>query len=327
MTTATEIAEPFAPPRVPPARPASYRPGPHRVALFAAAFTWPLLFVGGLVTTYRVGMAVPDWPATFGINMFLYNFWNAAWGVFIEHGHRLYGSAVGFACIVLAVWFTMSERRGSLVALGWFALLAVIAQGVLGGLRVRWNSTALAAVHGCTAQAFFGLMVALCVLTGRLWFKAEPLVPDPARLRRRSVVNLALIYAQVVLGALLRHYEIGLEWHSLLALGVLVHTLLLYLKTESLGASVAQLRPSARAMALIVGVQFVLGIVSWWILRPFDGIPGEVTTPQALIRTAHQANAALLLAAAVVYLLRAHHTLTPVGRPTRELVPSGGIAP
>ena len=71
----------------------------------AAVFTLPLLFVGGSVTTYRVGMAVPDWPTTFGMNMFLYSFWKAALGVFIEHGHRLYGAAVGLATIVLMVWF------------------------------------------------------------------------------------------------------------------------------------------------------------------------------------------------------------------------------
>src|SRR3954469_18617129 len=88
-----------------------YRRGPHWVALFAAVVTWPLIFVGGLVTTYRVGMAVPDWPTTFGMNLFLYRFWEAAWGVFIEHGHRLYGAAVGMAVIVLAVWFTLAERR------------------------------------------------------------------------------------------------------------------------------------------------------------------------------------------------------------------------
>src|SRR5438445_7066802 len=83
----------------------------HFVAVLAAVFTWPLIFVGGLVTTYRVGMAVPDWPTTFGMNMFLYRFWEAAWGVFIEHGHRLYGAAVGLATIVLAAWFLVSERR------------------------------------------------------------------------------------------------------------------------------------------------------------------------------------------------------------------------
>ena len=63
------------------------------------------------MTTYRVGMAVPDWPTTFGMNMFLYDFWNAAFGVFIEHAHRLYGAAVGLATIVLAVWFLAAERR------------------------------------------------------------------------------------------------------------------------------------------------------------------------------------------------------------------------
>src|SRR3954447_20596643 len=108
-----------------------YRSGPHRVAVFAATFTWPLIFVGGLVTTYRVGMAVPDWPTTFGINMFLYRFWEAAWGVFIEHGHRLYGAAVGLACIVLCAWFLLAERRAWMKALGVFALLAVIGQGFL----------------------------------------------------------------------------------------------------------------------------------------------------------------------------------------------------
>src|SRR5689334_24674800 len=114
-----------------------YRRGPHAAAVCAAVFTWPLLFVGGLVTTYRVGMAVSDWPTTFGINMFLYRFWEAAWGVRVEHTHRLFGAAVGVACIVLAVWFTLAERRGWMKALGWFTLLAVIGRGVLGGYRVR----------------------------------------------------------------------------------------------------------------------------------------------------------------------------------------------
>src|SRR5436305_12713818 len=80
----------------------SFRRGPHYVAVFAAVFTWPLLLVGGSVTVYRVGMAVPDWPTTFGINMFLYDFVNAPWGVYLEHSHRLFGAAVGLTCVVLA---------------------------------------------------------------------------------------------------------------------------------------------------------------------------------------------------------------------------------
>src|SRR3954462_14346658 len=93
-----------------PTEPA-YRPGPHRAPLAAAAFTLPLLFVGGSVTSYGVGLAVPDWPTTFGMNMFLYDFWNAPFGVRVEHAHRLYGAAVGLATVALAGWFLAFERR------------------------------------------------------------------------------------------------------------------------------------------------------------------------------------------------------------------------
>src|SRR6266404_4459494 len=126
----------------------AYRRGPHWVALFAAAFTWPLIFVGGSVTTYRVGLAVPDWPTTFGDNMFLYDFWNAPFGVRIEHAHRLYGAAVGCFTILLAAWFLVFERRRWIKGLGVLAVVAVIIQGVLGGTRVTEVSTFLAAVHG-----------------------------------------------------------------------------------------------------------------------------------------------------------------------------------
>ncbi|MBV8488766.1 MAG: COX15/CtaA family protein, partial [Planctomycetaceae bacterium] len=160
----------------------AYRPSPHWMAVFATLFTFPLLFVGGSVTTYRVGLAVPDWPTTFGINMFLYDFWNAPFGVRIEHTHRLYGAAVGLATIGLCSWFLVFEPRRWMKWLGALALLAVIAQGVLGGTRVTQVSTLLAAVHGCTAMTYFGLMVALCVLTGRAWFRNQPEVHDQHRL-------------------------------------------------------------------------------------------------------------------------------------------------
>jgi cytochrome c oxidase assembly protein subunit 15 len=285
-----------------------------------------LIFVGGLVTTYRVGMAVPDWPTTFGMNMFLYRFWEAAWGVFIEHGHRLYGAAVGVATIILMVWFLVAERRWWLRALGVFALLAVIGQGVLGGYRVRLNSTTLAAVHGCTAQAFFGLMVALCVLTGRDWsgpLGAKPAV-DPAHLRRRAPVTLGLVFGQVLAGAWLRHYgtPVALAAHSVLALAVWSHAVPLAWRVERERAVAAALVPSARTLGVLVTLQMVLGVAAWWLLRPFDGMPRFVSTPQALIRTGHQANGALVLAAVVVLSLRALRHLAPAPGPAPESLAS-----
>ncbi len=288
-----------------PAR--GYRPGPHRVAILAAVFTWPLLFVGGLVTTYKVGMAVPDWPQTFGANMFLYNFFQAPWGVFGEHTHRLYGAAVGLFTILLMVDFLAFDRRRWMKWLGVLALVAVIGQGVLGGYRVRLNSTMLAAIHGVTAQAFFGFMVALCVLTGRGWFaKARP-AADVRKYRSLSASGLFLVYAQVVLGAWLRHYGDfhALVVHSILAFLVFGHLSAVVIRVERHKADVPELLPAARAMGLLLILQIALGIGAWWLLRPYDGVARPVTLLAALVRTGHQANAGLLLASAVVLTLRA----------------------
>ncbi len=220
MTTPTEID--FAP------EAPVYRPRAHWFALLATIFTWPLLFVGGLVTTYKVGMAVPDWPTTFGMNMFLYDFFKAPWGVFGEHTHRLYGAAVGLFTILLTLDFWFFDKRRWIKGLGVVALLAVIAQGVMGGLRVRWNSTSFAAFHGCFGQAFFGFMVALCVLTCRGWAtpKARQIV-DARKFRGLTASALGLVYVQVVVGAWLRHYGdySALVVHSILAILVFGHIL------------------------------------------------------------------------------------------------------
>lgn len=305
---ATNLAE--SPPR--------YRRGPHWVALLAAAFTLPLLFVGGQVTTYRVGLAVPDWPTTFQANMFLYDFWNAPFGVRVEHTHRLYGAAVGMATVVLAGWFLAFEHRRWMKGLGVLALAAVIVQGVLGGTRVTQTSTFLAAVHGCTAQAFFGLMVALCVLTGSDWLSAARPGPDTQDLRRRSVVMLALVYIQIVLGAWLRHYGtmVALWMHAAAALAVWTHAAMLAWRVERHRDEVRPLVPAARALAVAVTLQAVLGVAAWALLLPFDHQPRPVSLWQAMVRTGHQTNGALLLAATVVLALRARrHLLSPAAAP------------
>lgn len=293
-----------------------YSWGAHAVAVFAAIVTWPLIFAGGTVTSYGVGLAVPDWPTTFQTNMFLYNMWNAPFGVRVEHTHRLYGAAVGMATIVLAAWFFIADRRRSMKMLGVAALLAVIVQGVLGGLRVTRVSTILAAVHGVSGQMFFALMVSLCVLTGRDWIMTTDREPDQSHLRRRSLVNLTLVVAQIVAGAWLRHFPSQgvLVIHALLATAVLGHAAALAWRLGVRKAQIPALIPSARAMGLLVMIQVILGIAAWWMLRPFDGTPRPVTFYGALIRTGHQANGALLLAASVVLTLRAFRYLDPENR-------------
>ncbi len=319
--------------KIPNARmnpPVGYRPGIHAAAVLAAAFTLPLLYVGGSVTTYRVGMAVPDWPTTFQENMFLYNFWDAPFGVRVEHVHRLYGAAVGLATILLATSLLLFEPRRWVKGLGLLALALVVAQGVLGGLRVIRVSTLLAAVHGCTGQAFFGLLVALCVFTGRDWSTRGSPTSDPGRLRLACALGLVLVYTQILAGGWLRHFATpsSLWLHSALAAAVWVCSGWLALTVHSRRREVARLVGPSWWLAVTVTAQVLLGISALVLLWPLDGTARPVLALQAAIRTGHQTNAAILFAASIVLTLRSFRHLagaaeaagtrpgdTPVGRP------------
>ena len=140
---------------------------PHRLALVTAASTLMLIFVGGLVTNTGAGLAVPDWPTTFGYNMFLYPWSQMVGGVFYEHSHRLIGSIVGLLTMALALVLWLKESGRLARWLGAAAVGAVVIQGVLGGLRVILVSAGseLALIHGLLAQAFFALTVTLVVCT------------------------------------------------------------------------------------------------------------------------------------------------------------------
>src|SRR5512139_1964148 len=147
----------------------SFSPWPHRLAVLLACATFPLLFIGGLVTSLGAGLAVPDWPSTFGYNMFLYPWSKMIGGIFYEHSHRLVASSVGLITVALAWTFWSKEPRAWLRWLGVGALGLVILQGVLGGLRVVLLQQTLAIVHACIAQLFFALAVSLALFTSSEW--------------------------------------------------------------------------------------------------------------------------------------------------------------
>src|SRR5215471_12438469 len=117
-------------------RDVSHSPWLHRIALLTAFATFPLIFMGGLVTSHGAGMSVPDWPNSYGYNMFLFppRLWIG--GILYEHTHRLMGTVVGLCSILLAVWAWRTETRRSVRYLAYSILASVIFQGVLGGLRV-----------------------------------------------------------------------------------------------------------------------------------------------------------------------------------------------
>ena len=125
------------------------------LARVTAAVTLVLIVFGGLVTNTGAALAVPDWPTTFGQNMFIYPWSKMVGGIFYEHSHRLIGALVGLLTLALAV--ALWRHGGVLRALGIAAAVGVVGQGLLGGLRVVLRQDVLAILHGCLAQAFFGL--------------------------------------------------------------------------------------------------------------------------------------------------------------------------
>src|SRR5437868_4696492 len=177
----------------------------NRFAWFTAFATLLLICSGGMVTSKGVGLAVPDWPTTFGYNMFLFPASKWIGGIFFEHTHRLIASTVGFITLILASWLWLAERRRWVRKLGLFAVAAVIVQGVLGGLRVTMLKDEIGIFHACLAQAFFGLLVVIALATSHSWRVPAARADRGVSLRRLALVTTVLIYIQLALGATMRH--------------------------------------------------------------------------------------------------------------------------
>ncbi|MDQ2866887.1 MAG: COX15/CtaA family protein [Verrucomicrobiota bacterium] len=175
-----------------------------RYAWLVAGATLLLIASGGLVTSHNAGLAVPDWPNTFGYNMFLFPISKWVGGIFYEHTHRLIASSVGFLTVILAVWLWLSRSRYRV--LGILAVFAVILQGVLGGLRVTLLKDQIGIFHAGLAQAFLGLLVFIALAHTRFWRRLADGIGRPARsLRWIAIVTTLAIYGQLILGATMRH--------------------------------------------------------------------------------------------------------------------------
>lgn len=303
-----------------------------RFAIVSAITVVPLLLIGGLVTSSGAGMAVPDWPATYNSNMFLYPIGLMTRPrIFLEHAHRLFGSFAGLSTLVLMVC-TLASRQPKWAKIWSAELLVLVAvQGAIGGYRVTNSSTTLAMVHGITAQLFFGLMVAFAVAIHPLFsgLRRQEERGNPSGSREQILEGIDLTSAtrfkviataamhplllQLFLGAMYRHLRVP---HALWA--HMVFSLIIVVTASMAGfgalklADQARHAPLRRTIRLIgagivvsVAVQFLLGWATWWVVQSSDRpLPTgdrvldtpQVSTVAALLPTLHQANGALLLA-------------------------------
>src|SRR5215472_11737287 len=180
----------------------------NRFAWLTCVATLLLICSGGMVTSKNVGLAVPDWPTTFGYNMFLFPVSRWVGGILFEHTHRLMGSLVGFLTIILSVWLWLREERRWVRNLGLIAVVGVLSQGILGGLRVTMMQDQIGIFHACVAQAFLGLLVYIALVTTQFWRSLIGQVVDLPKISPIKTLAIAItvaIYVQLALGATMRH--------------------------------------------------------------------------------------------------------------------------
>ena len=309
---------------------------PHRMAVLLVCAVFPLIWVGGLVTTYDAGMAVPDWPSTYGYNLLLYPWqtWlSGPWDLFIEHGHRLLGALVGALTIALAAVIYRYDGRSWMRWMGLLCVLGVIGQGVLGGMRVLKDERSLARIHGCTGPIFFAFCVALAVMTSRWWKIATGESALGSAMRKTSWAVVAVVVCQLLLGANLRHVTAGTS-HRTYSTFVMSHvTLAVLLVLLSILFSIWVwmrhrtsswlVRPTAMLLALLVA-QFGLGVASWIgqygvpLAGEWNFVVEANGLVQSMLVTAHVAVGSLILATATCVALRS----TRAGyRPTAAAIP------
>jgi heme a synthase len=301
-----------------PERSAAPGAGLHRFAVATAIATLLLIFAGGLVTSTESGLSVPDWPLSYGRLMP-----PMVGGIFYEHGHRMVATTVGLLTVVLAIWLARREPRAWVRRLGYGALAAVVAQGVLGGLTVIFLlPTAVSVAHACLAQTFFCLIVTIAVVTSPAWREGD--FARDNRVASIGAATVAAIFLQLLIGAVMRHTKAGLAIPDFpLAMGRVVPPLTSFAVgihfAHRVGALVvaafagvsagrafdsgrAGLKKTALLLAALVCVQIALGAFT---------VLSRKAVP---VTTAHVATGALVLGTALTLTLASLKTGRSAGR-------------
>ena len=308
-------------------------PWPHRLAVLLVCATVALLIAGGLVTTTRSGMAFKDWPTSDGFNMLTYPFWRATGDKFVEHSHRLMGAAVGMTTIVLGIAIGKTDSRRWVQVLAAAAVGLVIAQGILGGMRVRADAVLLARIHGCVAPLFFAVVVGLAAVTSKRWATPARVTQDSA-LRKLFLLAVAITimsYVQLVVGAHLRHvgpnatadmFRLALVFHLILAAALLIQIAVVafsVLRTRRI--YMPALWP-ALFLLLLMMLQVSLGLWTWtlkysWpgsVLGEWQFTSGWTNTAgsfaQSATVTAHVVNGSLILGTSLLLALRLFRSMS-----------------
>jgi cytochrome c oxidase assembly protein subunit 15 len=282
-----------------------------------------LLTAGGLVTSKEAGLAVVDWPNSFGYNMFLYPLSRMSGGIYYEHAHRLLGSLVGLTVIALTVHLWRCDSRRWVRGFALLIVVMTICQGILGGLRVTGRLTLstsreamapsinLAVLHGVLGQLVFASLVAMSVFTSTAWTSSPCRQESPSAATDRTLTRLLpmLLLLQLIAGAMLRHTYRGLHIHITMAVIVGMVVLACGLRTYALyGHSI--IRRAGLALLLVTAAQILLGVGTLIATGALTFVkpPHPI---EVLVATSHQAFGAIVLGCAVMLALWCHRFVLP----------------
>ena len=181
-----------------------------RLSKLTVISTLFLIFVGALVKSHEVGLSVPDWPTTYGKQMFSFPLSDMVGGIFYEHGHRMLATIIGFFTLLQAIWISFSDLPFWLKRLGFIALATVILQGMFGGITVLFYlPPAVSMIHGVLAQTFFIITIIIAYSLSNERYKREDMGYNK-NIRKGSLLLISFVYIQLILGALMRHTASGL---------------------------------------------------------------------------------------------------------------------
>jgi cytochrome c oxidase assembly protein subunit 15 len=295
--------------------------GLHHFAFFTAVATFFLIIAGALVTSNDAGLSVPDWPLSYGQLMP-----PMVGGFFYEHGHRMIASFVGLLTIILAVWLARAEDRGWVRKLGLAAVLAVIAQGVLGGLTVLFLLPAPVSVgHACLAQLFFSSTVVLAWVTSPAWRRGGPQIAatdsGSPGLRALSLTTNLAVFTQLLMGAAFRHKAIGVVPHILGATVVALLVIWMVARVAAFVPRHARIFRCTLLLNALVMFQLVLGSAAYWIRLLTAGHP-EPLFPTVALTVGHVGLGALILAASIVLTFEVWAAL---GKPSADFAASNVV--
>ena len=266
----------------------------HRFAQATAALAFFVLFAGGMVTSTGSGLAVPDWPLSYGRYMP-----EMIGGVFFEHGHRMIAGIVALMtwALGIGVWFREPRRWVRVTAAA--AALLIVLQAVLGGITVLYGLPPQVSIaHACLGQVLFCALAAIAQATSPAYIDA--LSAAQGRIWRLGACAVGAVFIQLVLGAVMRHTGEALLYHFLWAFAAAGCVLFAGFRGLSLPGGSLSLAGLSALMAGGVLAQMFLGVGALWARS------SRAISWSAYVPTLHQATGALILVSCVLWTLRAH---------------------